>query len=245
MKKTDFYRLLGEAVRYSPESENKYDQLQTFVVMRSLADLNAESFGRTSLDRFRNFFYSRRWEDTGYTSSIQPEFPALIAIDRSARLTNFMRHPGNIICPQIQLAVVYPNVERIEGTTPAACEALVSEEIYDLTEKHLLYVLEYIAGAVYASTDVNPVPAWYNSYRLMWEIDQGDIATFSTNQLETNRFVKDMQANNASAVINYIDDVSVNKLCGVSMDVVFCGVTCSSGINAAFTAAVDCCNQNV
>lgn len=242
MTRNDLYSLLIQAVRFHPEGEaGPWEQLQTFSVLQHMGSLNAESLGRSVLDRGKPFFWSRRWENLGYPSAIEFDFPAVFVIDRSAQFNSPFQQQGRSICPLHQIAVLYPNVENLEGTIAARCNFLHTEEIQQLTESMLVYLLEYIRSAIYASVD-GADPAWYNQDYLDWYADENTV-TYTMEALETHSFRKSMEAENGQLQISYHDDISAFKLCGVSADVRLCTPKCSSGYTPSFATPANCCYQ--
>lgn len=232
MDLTTFYRILGQSVKYSAASANKWEQLQTFASLRDRSDFAAESLGRTILDRYKSFFYSRKWEGKKYPAGeVVFEYPALFSIQTAPFVeTPFAKTRTR--CHNMQLMWVYPNIEKLENPTLAAmCKNLLTDEIYilcnDLAEQTFLYLKD----VVYATVD--GVNGWHNKARLDYQLAQGDITTYSIIHGETSAYQKQLIQNNQTAQGIYIDDQGKDMLCGVQYSIRFCETSvCNSQENS-------------
>lgn len=215
MNRNDLFRLLKEAVKYSPTVTTGSNQLrlETFAVVRSAGEAISESLGKTVWDRDKNFFYSRKWEALNYSANnIAHEYPLLIAYDLSPRLTNFFQSKGHRI-RQIRLDCLYPNIEKLDQNVKLQCKKLHVQEIYDVTEAMLIQVLSYINNIVYANVD--GTPGYHNQSRLDQQVSDGDVTAYTIDTNATNTLKRQLKDQNETMSGGYIDDQSVNALCGV------------------------------
>ena len=216
MTKNDFFRLLGEAVKYSPSvAVGRVEiPLNTFAVLRSPIELTAESLEKTIWDKGKPYFYSRKWEAFNYSANrISFEYPILVAYDLGPRITDFFSGKGQRLT-NIRLDCLYPNVEKAGADVKQACKALVVNEIYDLTHAHLLQVLAYMKNCIYA--DVDGTHGWHNLDRLNDQVADGDVTTYTKDVNTTAIYTRRMKENNGQINGGYLDDESKDMLCGLT-----------------------------
>lgn len=239
MDKRTFYRILGQAVKYSQATGNKWEQFQTFAVLRDRSDFAAESLGRTILDRYKPFFYSRKWEGKNYPAgNVAFEYPGLFVIETFPLIeTPFAIKTQR--CHSIQLICAYPNIEKLEDATiKAMCKNLLTDEIYILCNDLMQQVFLYLKNTVYATVD--GVNGWHNQNRLVYQLEQGDISSYSIIQRETNAYQKQLIQDNPTANGVYLDDVGKDMLCGVQYSIRFCETSVCAGQENSFDL-VTCC----
>ena len=216
--------------------------MQTFAVIRSLDDINSENLGRTPKDRFKPFFYSRKWEALGFpASNVVFEYPAVFVIDRSGRVeTPFASRKRRL--SNIQVVVVFPNVEKVEDVSlKAACAQLITDEIYQLTESLAYSVFDFVSGSVFAVTDKHPGGDWFHRSALPVMVTAGQIASYDINEAKTTAQLKMLRTSNVQASIGFVDDVTKDSLCGVSFSLSLVDDVCSV---AGFDFnAKNCCAQ--
>jgi len=240
MNKNDFYRLLAQAVQFSPDVPGeKIESLQTFGVVRSMAEASTTNLGKTILDKDGPFFFSKKWNALGSpANNVVFEYPALLVVDRfgnaSGLFTNKIEVGSNI-----QLAALYPNVEKLEDTTlKAMCSQVPIPEIYSRMNALLLAALKYVSGAIYATVDGSP--GWHNKAQLDAALAAAEIGSYILHEKETNAFKKRMTTANTQADIGYIDDAGSDLLCGVSYTITFKEVFCDASVYDFDVA--NCCN---
>ena len=244
MTKNELFRIIALAVAAHPFSEERHKQLQTFAVVRSRSEINGEALGKSVVDRFKPYFYSRRWEAHGYNSnSIEYDFPAVFAIEL----------PGNIegsflgrstFCYNIQLACLYPNIEHLDNTIAARAKALSVQEIEQETLAHLVYIMRQVqSSAVFAVTDEDVSGSWYLEQELEFLEEEGEILSYAIDSAKTQTFRKRFEAQNQAIAVDYVDDFTTHKLCGATLTFRNCENLCSqSAVEPSFTA-LNCCVQ--
>lgn len=234
MDKQTFYRILGQAVKYSKAQDKKYKQLQTFAVLRDRSDFAAESLGRTILDRYKPFFYSRKWEGKKYPAGeVVFEYPALFVIETAPLLeTPFAQKSQR--CTNMQLMVVYPNIEKLENAgIKAMCEKLLTDEIYTLADDLMRQVFLYLRSTIYAT--VGGVDGWHNEKKLI-----ADGTTYTKIERQTNAYLKQLIQDNQIANGIFVDDEGKDMLCGVQYAIRFCETSVCNSQENSFDL-ITCC----
>lgn len=243
MKKSDLFRMIGKAVQAHPYNAKQHLQLQTFCVVRGRGEVNGESLSRSVVDRFKPYFYSRRWEAHGFTSdAIEYDFPAVFAIELPGTINGGPLNPRATLCTDIQLVCLYPNIEHLDDSLSARCNALLVQEIEAITLEHLVYIFKLIGTGVFAVTDKDPAGGWYLESELEYLEDQAEILTYTIDQAKTQSWKKRFEADNQQVAVDYIDDFTVHKLCGTSMTIRSCESLCSPSLATEFSSMA-CCAQ--
>lgn len=241
MDKITFYRLLKEGVQVMPQSTNIYDALQSFAVLRSRTDANAENLNKNVLYKDKAFFYSRKWEQLGFSESkLLISFPILMALELPGEIKGPFTTKSKVV-NRIQLMAGFPNQEYLEENHLTLPNMPVMEEIYELMLNHLLWIMNYISRSIYASVDGGDY-AWYNEDKLIYQKDQAEISNYTKHSNETNFFRKRMQINNETITHDYLDDAGTHKLVGKSIIFNFEETTCPTIAPTVFTSK-NCCNQ--
>jgi len=245
MTEIDFYQALADAVRYHALNEEQFRELQTFAVIRNRMSLAEENLSRTGIDRFKPYFYSKRWEAMGYSAdAVEYDFPGIFVLKLRSPITNLGSGPQGQICHDIQVMSLYPNVEALPEGITLRCKALTVEEVEKLTRDHLLYALQYAGASEYATTDVNPSGRWYGPGLLAYLLAQGKIASYSIDAAKTRTFQKRWANETRSATVEYLDDFSIHKLCGCFLNIRFCEPLCEAIPSPSFASATrECCVQ--
>ncbi|MCA9366744.1 hypothetical protein KC887_00565 [Candidatus Kaiserbacteria bacterium] len=244
MTKNDLFRLLSLLVQGHAFSEDKHKQLQSFCVIRGRGEINGDSLGRSVVDRFKPYFYSRRWAAQGYTSNaIEYDFPAVFAIELPGTIEGGPSNTRAQMCADIQLICLYPNIEHLEDTLAARCKALSVQEIEQQTLAHLVYLFQNVgSSAVFATTNKDTQGSWYLQQELDYLLDQGEIVAMAVDQGKTNAWRKRFEESNRQVSFDYVDDFTAHKLCGASLTIRNCEALCASASAPAFTN-INCCAQ--
>lgn len=244
MTKNDIFRLVSLLVQGHAYSEQKHRQLQTFCVIRGRGEINGESLGRSVVDRFKPYFYSRRWAAHGYTANaIEYDFPAVFAIELPGTIEGGPLASSSRVCGDIQLVCLYPNIETLEDTLAARCSALSVQEIEQQALDHLIYIFKNLGEyAVFATTDQDVQGGWYLEQELDQLVAQGDIATYEIFTGKTQTWKKRFEQDNRQVSFDFVDDFTVHKLCGAALTIRTCEQLCTSAASPSFTS-VDCCAQ--
>jgi len=244
MNTSTLYRLLGEAVKYSPDTPgSKVESLQTFAAVRNAGEWDTENLGKTPIDKAHPFFFSKKWAAMGYSpNNITFDYPALFAVEQFGSLAGVFT--GNVKNgARIQLSAVYPNVQKLENATlKASCEFLPTLAIYPKMKALLFQALNYLGGSVYAVVDGNPA-AWYNEGFLQAALAAGDITAYTIQEKETNAFRKQIQAANEAGEMGFIDDEGGHLLCGVSVSFAVTELYCET-VNYSYDTANCCTPRN-
>lgn len=239
MTKNDLFRLLGEAVKFSPEVTVSRTalRLNTFAVLRSPAEMNSDSLEKTVWDRDKPFFYSRKWEANNFTANrVNFDYPALIAYDLQPRLTGFFKGKGKRLI-NIRLDCLYPNVAKADQNIKNACKELLVQEIYTATEAMIIQALSYLKNSIYATVD--GTPGWHNQDRLDQQVTDGDVTTYTKDVNQTNIFLRDIQAQNETMGGGYVDDESKDALCGVHYNFILTESACE--VQDSEFQTINCC----
>jgi len=245
MTEIDFYRALGDSVKYHAPNEEQFRELQTFAVIRNRMSLAEENLSRTGIDRFKPYFYSKRWEAMGYSAdAVEYDFPGIFVLKLRSPITNLGAGAQGQICHDIQVMSLYPNVEALPEGITLRCKALTVEEIEKLTRDHLLYALGYAKESQYATTNVNPSGQWYGPGLLDHLLSEGEISSFQVDEGETRKFKKRFFNETRSATIEYLDDFSIHKLCGCFVNIRFCEPLCEPTPSPDFSGVTrECCAE--
>lgn len=214
MNLRQFYGLLRDAVEQYPETEESYQRLQTFAVLQSISDLNADNLGHSVFSKGTNYFYSRRWEAANHAANNVVYFPPLLY---ALPVSNVFVDPFQVRAYQhvtIEIGALYPNLEKTENTFAATCKRVNRDNIYVLAASWMNYVFGYLTKAVFANTDVDLAYRWHNQDKLEADILSGDISTYTVNTKTTNQFRSDLKNANPRTGGNFVDNFSKNNFCG-------------------------------
>ena len=240
MTLTDFYGVIREAVRFAPNEENVYDTLRTFAVLRHPSELNGETVDKSILHKGTKFFWSKKWEQLGYSSNnISWDFPIVTVIPVRSNYTNIsgQKSTESVV---LDISVLYPNpeIESLSGSHLVRGKTLTREELYDKMKDRLLYILSYIKTAQKATID--GVTDWHGEPYVTYL--QGEGATVSVDTKATGDLRR--RLHNANLVNNgsFIDDVSAHRLIGHGIAYNLPASSCLPSIAPDFST-VDCCNQ--
>lgn len=224
MNLTEFFQILKESVQHSNPAPNKWEQLQTFAVLRGKNDLNTDNLGKNIYHKDSAFFYSRKWEGEGFNpSAVTFEYPAMIAIPLSASIENPLK--GQPPCYFIELYFLYPNLEKLEPGVLSACKKLLTEEIYVQMNDMARCTFDYLKGIVYATID-GPLNVWHHSGLLDQMVTDGIITSWTQIMPETARFQAMLRQKNQVAEGGFIDDMGAHMLSGMRYRIGFCEQEC-------------------
>lgn len=93
------YIALKSAVRFS-------DYLETFAVLEDISDLNAPNLKKVVQDYNKPYFFSKRWESSGYnTSDISFNYPLLAVIETGKRY-NFEHNQHTKVQVNLEISVL-------------------------------------------------------------------------------------------------------------------------------------------
>lgn len=217
----DFYSQLAKSVRYQQQTTDWLDTLQTFAVLRDLSEVNSENLGKVMKDQDQQFFYSRQWSELSkHPAKISFRYPALFAVPLSAGASNLFAPTKSKEINVIQLAALYPNIQKQENTL-RGYKTLRPLEIYPRMAKLLFDSVHYLRQAVLATTNVNPTPTWYHKEELAFYQADGQIIDFNIDLKNTNLFLKSIQHANPENEGGFIDDIGKDYLCGFAVNIRF------------------------
>lgn len=242
MTKEQFYQILIDAVKHSPYSSyNSKIRLETFAVLRTQQDLNTSNLDKSVLYRDKKYFFSQAWNAKGKTAnSVTVRFPALIVFETTPYLVRPFEYQSEI-CTNLQVAIVYPNIEKAETDTyKKLCTKLVPEEIYAMCTEFFDYVTEYVKAAKYYNiTSANGYTnQFYHPGFISFLSSEGQITSATPDVKETNYKNKRMEINNPQPNGSFIDDIGIHKLCGVQFPITVCKPGCTT-YTPNFN--IDCC----
>jgi hypothetical protein len=154
------YTVFKSAVRFS----NRENWLQTFAVIQGMPDLNAPNLNKVVEDYNKPYFFSRRWERSGYnTSDISFDYPGLFIIE-TARSYKFKFDQPPIVTVDLEISVL----DRfIEGR--------LIPEIERDTSVMLMQVMDYLK---YVNAYSDGTTTYYlHEDHAAWIIDKGTTLT--------------------------------------------------------------------
>ena len=141
MKIENIYRIIKDAVRYYQAEGAK--RPNTFAVLNSPDNLNADNLGKTICDAYRPFFFSRQWEAKRYNpSDLTFTYPIVTIYEGRQELTNVFTSKQEI-CYTIDLAVL----DQYDLDATKSCQGdkgRTPNEIYQDTEDILFEILGYL-----------------------------------------------------------------------------------------------------
>ena len=130
----------------------KCRQLQTFRVMQKErgAELISANLGATICDKGKQFFWSRKWHESGYGDPITFTYPALLLTELSFSTERpFQKQTKR--CYNYQIAVVDQQSDDCKTCACESCEKRTVNEIFADTEALLFDALYYLSGVKGAS----------------------------------------------------------------------------------------------
>lgn len=223
----DFFRLLKEAVMYSPPNEHKCKQLQTFAVLESMIDLNTANLGKTSRERDKNYFFSREWAQKKFSGSdISYEYPAVIVFEKSIDNIKFDENFTHM-CYNFQVAVLDEYIESCVDCD--YCTDRTRNDIFLDTEDLLIKTLKYLHNVVYARIDGDSsTDGFYNVGFLDQLVTEAEIPGYEIIVPETRKYKLSIrQSNELKVGVRY--DIGADKLHGTMIDISFCSEKCFDG----------------
>ena len=171
----DIYGLLKNAVKYFPDDGIKCHRPNTFLVETrdEGANLTEATLGATVCDKDKDFFYSRLWEQKGYPSKIEFEWPLVSIYVRESNVQKLFG-PKPDILPSVFLNVTdrYVGAE-CKNCSCKSCEGRGVNQIFADTEDILLTVISYLRdSAVYL---IDGVETLYNKSHFEYLVEQGEL----------------------------------------------------------------------
>lgn len=232
MTKEQFYQILIDAVKHSPTSSYHSDvRLETFAVLRTQQDLNTPNLDKSVLYRDKNYFFSQAWNSKSKTANrITVRFPALVVFETNPYLVRPFENQSEL-CTNLQVAVVYPNIEKTETDTyKKLCKKLVPEEIYAMCVEFFDYITEYVKAVKYYSiTSSSGYGSKFYHPDFITHLSGAGLITSATNDVtETNYKNKRLELNNPQPQGAFIDDIGIHKLCGVQYPITICKPGCTT-----------------
>lgn len=183
---TDIYRILRDAVRYSPTASPVRPclQMQTFRVLqkdpRTFSEVGTDTLGVIPTDKANPFFYSRSWELAKFSpNSISYKYPLLAAFE-IANDVDGGAFAGQVTRTYLLELSVLDTYQGDKGKdAPQSCAGRSINQIFLDTEVLLDSVLRYLGGIVTATTNVDPTEKIYFKPFLEAAQVAGDISSFS------------------------------------------------------------------
>ena len=93
----DFYEILTRILKAWPETYTdsvyyRHKRINTFAVITAKADQNAYNLDKDSRYKDKNYFFSRRWKDSGYRDSeLGFDYPALMCVENQDKIKNLLQ----------------------------------------------------------------------------------------------------------------------------------------------------------
>lgn len=176
------YTILSDAAKYSPVNSDgrTCKQLQTFRVLQTDrgGDLSTPAMGAKYSDRNTPYFFSRSWDRAKQNANnITADFPALTAFELNSQLPKSAFDGQAKQIHTVEVAVVDVYKEECQSG-PKSCDSRSINQIYMDTETLLLSALQYLAGAVIATTSANDIPELYNETYLQHLLEVGKISGY-------------------------------------------------------------------
>lgn len=171
----DIYGLIKNAVKYFPDDGIKCHRPNTFLVETKDegANLTEATLGATVCDKDKNFFYSRLWEQKGYPSKIEFEWPLVSIYVRESNVQKLFG-PKHTIISSVFLNVTdqYKGAD-CKNCSCKGCENRGVNQIFRDTEDILLTVLAYLRdSAVYR---IDGVEKLYNKQYFEYLVEEGTL----------------------------------------------------------------------
>ncbi len=138
-----------DAVRFSPPTGERCGQLQTFKVLERGGLLSAENLGATVCDLKKNWFWSRKWDNTkAKTNAVPWDYPILTVMQRNFTAERPLRSRGQISTGSYSLTVLDRYGGGCEKGNCAGCDGRTINDIYADTEHLLFQALSFLEGMV-------------------------------------------------------------------------------------------------
>lgn len=141
MKIENIYRIIRDAVKHYQAEGCK--RPNTFAVLNSPDNLNADNLGKTICDAYRPFFFSRQWEAKRYNpSDLSFTYPIVTVYEGQQEVTDLFTNKQTI-CYTIDLAVL----DQYDQNCTKHCQGdkgRTPNEIYQDTEDILFEILGYL-----------------------------------------------------------------------------------------------------
>ncbi len=230
---TDFYNALKQAVMFSPQyvtpgSGNgkvwKCRQLQTFRVMQKErgAELVSPNLGATICDKGKQFFWSRKWQESGYGDPITFNYPALLLTELSFSTERpFQKQTKR--CYNYQIAVVDQHSDDCKTCACESCEKRTVNEIFADTEALLFDAAYYLSQVRGATLQPGGETGFWNTVYLDHLKETGGISEYAPDA-----DFGGMMGSWNKDVTAYRIAVEANKIYGTAMNFTACFSNCEA-----------------
>ena len=237
----NFYQVLGNAVKYFPQSTKKYEMIQTFALLRYREEMNSDNLGKNIDYKDSPYFYSRKWEALRHNpSKVGYEYPILAVfpvVGDVSDLLNTQKNPKSKT--KLELNFLYPNARKSERNL--SCPPLLVEDIYKQMRMLSLTVFDYLKGVVCAIPDGQADHVWRHEGLLAAAVSADEITGYTINKQETKKYLDRLRRLNETVSFNYVDDVGVDFMCGVKYRIDFEEPDCDINNNYVFRNLDGCC----
>lgn len=128
----NIYKLITEFIKAYPNQNHSVLMPQTFSTIQSASDLNTENLGKTTKDRNKPYFYSKKWHRAGYSGNVSFDYPIITSYQSSSEIN------------QVNLQIMVLDMDNEAKKGDSYAKMRTTDEVFRDTRYIMVNLLDYL-----------------------------------------------------------------------------------------------------